>query len=104
MSENVNEKKNVSRHILPTSANLLGLCFVILSFIKFWCRGRIETIIDELLGIAVMLFLVSSILSYASMRSKGKTEYFEKMADIIFLCGLVFLSLISVILVFEVIY
>ena len=104
MSENVNEKKNVSRHILPTSANLLGLCFVILSFIKFWCRGRIETIIDELLGVAVILFLVSSILSYASMRSKGKTEVFEKMADIIFLGGLVFLSAISLILVFEVIY
>jgi hypothetical protein len=104
MSENFNEKKNVSRHILPTSANLLGLCFVLLSFIKFWTRGRIETVIDELLGIAVILFLVSSILSYASMRSKGKTEYFEKMADIIFLGGLVFLSLISVILVFEVIY
>ncbi len=104
MSEGVNEKKNISRHILPTSANLLGLCFLILSFIKFWTRGRIETFIDELLGVAVILFLVSSIFSYASIRSKAKTEYFERMADIIFLGGLVFLSLISVILIFEVIY
>jgi hypothetical protein len=104
MSESFNEKKNISRHILPTSANLLGICFVILSFIKFWTRGRVETVIDELLGVAVILFLVSSILSYASMRSKGKTEYFEKIADIIFLGGLLFLSLISVTLVFEVIY
>ena len=104
MSESVNEKKNISRHILPTPANLLGLCFVILSFIKFWARGRVETVIDEFLGVAVILFLVSSILSYASMRSKGKTEFFEKMADIIFLGGLLFLSLISVTLVFEVIY
>jgi hypothetical protein len=38
------------------------------------------------------------------MRSKGKAEYFEKIADIIFLGGLLFLSLISVTLVFEVIY
>jgi len=104
MSESVNEKKNISRHILPTSANLLGLCFVILSFIKLWARGRVETVIDEFLGVAVILFLISSILSYASMRSKGKTEFIEKMADIIFLGGLIFLSLISVILVFEVIY
>jgi hypothetical protein len=104
MSESVNEKKNMSRHILPTSANLLGLCFVIISFIKFWARGRVETIIDDLVGIAVILFLFSSILSYTSMRSKRKAELFEKIADIIFLGGLVFLSLISVILVFKVIY
>ena len=56
MSESVNEKKNISRHILPTSANLLGLCFVILSFIKLWARGRVETVIDEFLGVAVILF------------------------------------------------
>ena len=94
----------MSRHILPTSANLLGLCFVIISFIKFWARGRVETIIDDLVGVAVILFLFSSILSYTSMRSKRKTELFEKIADIIFLGGLVFLSAISLILVFEVIY
>jgi hypothetical protein len=104
MSESVNEKKNMSRHILPTSANLLGLCFVIISFIKFWTKGGVETIIDDLVGVAVILFLFSSILSYTSMRSKRKAELFEKIADIIFLVGLVFLSLISVILVFEVIY
>jgi hypothetical protein len=94
----------MSRHILPTSANLLGLCSVIISFIKFWARGRVETIIDDLVGVAVILFLFSSILSYTSMRSKRKTELFEKIADIIFLGGLIFLSPISLILVFEVIY
>jgi len=98
MSENFNEKKNISRHILPTSANLLGLCFVILSFIKISKLG-IETMLDELLGIAVIFFLVSSVLSYISMRSKTNTEKYEKTADIIFLIGLFFLSLISIILV-----
>jgi len=98
MSENFNEKKNISRHILPTSANLLGLCFVILSFIKISKLG-IETIIDELVGMAIIFFLVSSVLSYISMRSKTKAEKYEKTADIIFLIGLFFLSLISIILV-----
>ena len=98
MSENFNEKKNISRHILPTSANLLGLCFVILSFMKISKLG-IETIIDELVGIAIIFFLVSSVLSYISMRSKTKAEKYEKTADIIFLIGLFFLSLISIIVV-----
>jgi len=98
MAENFSEKKNISRHILPTSANLLGLCFVILSFIKISKLG-FETIVDELVGIAIVLFLVSSVLSYISMRSKTKAEKYEKTADIIFLIGLFFLSLISIIIV-----
>lgn len=99
MPESVNNKKNISRHILPTSANLLGLCFVILSFIKIWTKGGVETIVDELLGGAIILFLISSVLSYASMRSKRKAEFYEKIADIVFLVGLFFLSVISVVLV-----
>lgn len=99
MPESVNNKKNISRHILPTSANLLGLCFVILSFIKIWTKGGVETIVDELLGGAIILFLISSVLSYASMRSKRKAEFYEKIADIIFLIGLFFLSIISVVIV-----
>ena len=45
------------------------------------------------------LFLVSSVLSYVSMRSETKAAKYEKTADIIFLIGLFFLSLISIILV-----
>jgi hypothetical protein len=48
MAENEN-KKNISRHILPTSSNLLGLCFVILTFIKL-SKIANETIIDESIG------------------------------------------------------
>ncbi len=81
MSEGTDNKKNISRHILPTSSNLLGLCFVILSFIKFWTKGGIETIIDDLVGCATILFLISSVLSYTSMRSKKKSDFFEKIAD-----------------------
>lgn len=99
MSEGANERKNISRHILPTSANLLGLCFVLLSFIKFWARGKFETIVDELVGVAIILFLISSVFSYVSMRTRSKAEFYEKVADTIFLIGLLFLTIISVTLV-----
>jgi len=82
MAENEN-KKNISRHILPTSSNLLGLCFVILTFIKL-SRIANETIIDESIGSLIFLFLVSSVMSYISMRSKRKSELYEKIADFIF--------------------
>ena len=101
MAENEN-KKNISRHILPTSSNLLGLCFVILTFIKL-SKIANETIIHESIGTLIILFLSSSVLSYISMRTKRKSELYEKIADFIFLAGLCLLTLIALVIIFEVI-
>ena len=100
MSETANNKKNISRHILPTSANLLGLCFVILSFIKVLKLGN-ETIIDELVVLAIVLFFTASFFSYVSMRSDKWAQSCEKIADTIFLIGLFILSLCSVLVAYE---
>ena len=99
MAENEN-KKNISRHILPTSSNLLGLCFVILTFIKL-SKIENESIIDEIMGALIIMFLISSVISYISMRTKKKSELYEKIADFIFLVGLCLLTLISLVIVFE---
>ena len=100
MTENEN-RKNISRHILPTSSNLLGLCFVILTFIKL-SKLADETIIDESIGILIIFFLSSSVLSYISMRTNLKSELYEKIADSIFLTGLCLLTLVSLVVIFEV--
>jgi hypothetical protein len=99
MMENEN-RRNISRHILPTSSNLLGLCFVILTFIKL-SKIANETIIDETIGLLIMLFLISSVLSYISMRAKRKSEVYEKIADVILLVGLCLLTLVSMVIIFE---
>lgn len=75
---------------------------MILSFIRI-SKIAEETIIDELVAVAIVLFLVSSVFSYTSMRSRRKPEFYEKIADVIFLIGLVFMTLISLVIVFEVI-
>jgi hypothetical protein len=103
MSENGNGKKYISHHILPTSSNLLGLCFVLLSFMRVTKTG-LETIIDELLAVAVVMFLAASIFSYASIRTaSNKSDHYEKIADVIFLSGLGLLTATSVIIVLEII-
>jgi hypothetical protein len=99
MSE-TNNKKNISKHILPTSSNLLGLCFVILSFIKIMKLGN-ESLIDELVAMAIMLFFISSFFSYVSMRSNSRVELYEKIADNIFLIGLFLLSIGAIMVAFE---
>jgi len=98
-----NDTKNISHHILPTSSNLLGLCFLLVSFIKVMKLPN-KTLIDSLTGLAVLFFLFSSIFSYASMRTQKKPVIYENIADIIFLIGLGFLSIISLTVIFEVIH
>jgi hypothetical protein len=95
--------KNISYHILPTSSNLLGLCFVILSFMKVTKIG-LETLIDELVAVAISLFLAASILSYASIRTTSKkADHYEKIADLIFLSGLGLLTVSAIVVIFEIV-
>ncbi len=102
MTENGNGKKYVSHHILPTAANLLGLCFVILSFMKVTKMGM-ETIIDEMVAAAIVIFLGASVFSYASIRSETRTARYEKIADVVFLAGLGLLTVTALIIAFEII-
>jgi hypothetical protein len=95
-------KGKVTGHILPASANLLGLCFVILSFLRM-TKFTEKTVIDEATVTATALFLGSSILSYASLRSEKRSRLYERVADVIFLSGLFFLALASVIIFWEIV-
>lgn len=103
MPESSDERKNVSKHILPTSSNLLGLCFILINFVKFWkIDKKIDLVLDRFVGIAIILFLFSSIFSYMSMRARKKAAFYERIADIIFLIGLFFITVISLMIAFEV--
>jgi multisubunit Na+/H+ antiporter MnhG subunit len=93
---------NKSIHILPTSASLLGFCFVILSFIQALEAGD-ETVIDELVAVAIVIFLTTCILSYLSMRVKHRAASYEKVADIIFLAGLVLLTAVALMVVLKIV-
>ncbi|MBI5099343.1 MAG: hypothetical protein HZB30_08910 [Nitrospirae bacterium] len=102
MTQNPNEGKNVSKHILPTSSNLLGLCFILINFMKLWkMNKKVDVIIDRFVGISILLFLVASVFSYMSMRSVKKAVFYEKIADVVFLVGLFFITIISLMITFE---
>ena len=75
-------------HILNTSANLLGICFLVLTSLKvFKLNGT--TFIDECTSVATIMFMMSSILSFLALRSNSKKgDHYETVADYIFLAGL----------------
>ena len=90
-------------HILNTSANLLGLCFIVLTSLKVLKLGD-STVIDEITTGAIFFFMISSILSFLSIKSISKSsELYETIADILFLTGLVCLFVTTMLITFNVI-
>jgi hypothetical protein len=81
-----------SSHILNTSSNLLGFCLVIITSLKVSNYSE-KTLIDEFTAISALLFMVSSILSFLSIRTKKVvlSVRYEAIADNLFLLALLFI-------------
>lgn len=97
------DDRNNIPHILTASSTLLGLCFVVLT--SFKVRDNHETsIIDECTSVAIVMFMTSSLLSYLSLRKfKQPKVYYERLADKVFLTGLIFLFVTTMLITFNVI-
>lgn len=92
-----------STHILSASATLLGLCFVVLTSLRAFDM-RQKTVIDELTAIAMVIFMAASILSFLSIRSRTRrARVFERIADNIFLVGLLLLFVTTMLLTFDIV-
>ncbi|MEP6582613.1 MAG: hypothetical protein ABJA90_00040 [Ginsengibacter sp.] len=98
--ENRNDK---SPHILNTSSNLLGFCFIVLTSLRVLNLNG-KTIIDEFTSVAMVMFMISSVLSFLSMRNKkSNSDRFEKVADVIFLSGLFLLFVTTMLITLDII-
>ena len=93
---------NLSQHILTTSAQLVGVCLTVISLVKVLPAGHVGSLLDKFLAIDALIFTVSTVLSYASMRDQ-KSANLEKYADQFFMLGLLELGACAVLLAFELI-
>jgi len=97
--------ENKSQHILTTSSNLLGFCLIVLTSLKI-SKVNERSIIDELTGVACIFLTLSSISSFLSLRTRKEklSGVYEKIADIIFLITLLFISFITIAIAFSFIF
>lgn len=62
-----------------------------------------ETLVDEFTAGAMILFMVSCILSFLSIKGKGRSgDRYENIADILFLIGLFCLFVTTMLITFNV--
>jgi len=90
-------------HILNASSNLLGICFVVLTSLKLLNLAK-TTIIDEVATVDIVAFTTSCLLSFLSLRSNDQRSYLlEKIADFIFIAGIVLLLATAILFSFNII-
>lgn len=94
---------DISQHILPTSATMVGVCITVISIVRVMeVHGAVSTIIDDLVALDGAMFLVATILSYTSIRSPGLGRRIERFADLVFLAALAFMVVASFLLAWEI--
>lgn len=92
----------LTSHILPTSATMVGVCITVLGLVRLMHTGDVGFYVDKLLAIDSLVFIVCSVLSFASIRVASRSQQFENWAELAFMLGLLILGVVSVFLSFKV--
>jgi hypothetical protein len=102
----INEQRALSRHILPISGTMIGVCATLIGLVKL-AEARIgPSRVDEYAALTSLLFLASAIASYISIRHPGRMQLSERceiVADQCFLAGLIGLAVITLFFAYEII-
>ncbi|CAX59690.1 MAG: hypothetical protein WBW72_05415 [Erwinia billingiae] len=97
-SENAEVEKDICVHIFTASAGMVGVCITVIGIFQVVTTLRKEgTLGDDMLAINAFLYLITTILSYWGLRSKGvkHSPTLDKWIDILFLIALTFTTCIA---------
>jgi len=95
---------NLAAHIFTVSAAMVGVCLTVIGLFRVSDRLRdVDNIGEMLLSIDAAVFLAACFLSYTVLRSrKLESRYrIERVADGLFLFGLMVMAIIGVLISYE---
>ena len=96
----------LASHILPVSGTMIGVCATLIGLVKLAEAKHGSSHVDEYAAIAAVTFLASALTSYLSIRWSHRTKLsilVEQIADVIFLGGLVGITVVATLFAYEVI-
>jgi hypothetical protein len=96
----------LASHILPASATMIGVCATLIGLVKLAEAKHGSSHVDEYAALTAVTFLGSALMSYLSIRWADRLKlsaWVEQVADIIFLVGLVGITLVATLFAYEVI-
>ena len=85
-------EQDISIHIFTVSSAMVGVCLTVIGLIRVVITlGTADTLADDCLAMNALLFLISCLLSYWALRSRGwrRMHRLERLADGIFIFAMI---------------
>ena len=102
---NTHLEHDISIHIFTVSSAMVGVCLTVIGLIRVVITlGRADTLADDLLAGDALLFLISCLLSYWALRSRGlrRMHRLEKIADGIFIVAMIGMVIICAVITYTI--
>ena len=94
-------------HIFSVSAAMVGVCLTVVGIIGIIISNNSEyaTIADDLLALDTVMFMLSCLLAYTSIRaaSDHHTLRFQRLADGVFVLGMATMTAACLIIAFSIV-
>src|SRR5712675_1051273 len=85
-------EQDICIHIFTVSSAMVGVCLTVIGLIRVVIAlGTADTLADDFLAADALLFLISCLLSYWALRSRGlrRMHHLERIADAIFIIAMI---------------
>ena len=85
---------------------MIGVCATLIGLVKLASTKHGASHVDEYAALVAVTFLASAMTSYLSIRCSDRARlsvHIERLADAIFLCGLVGITLVATLFAYQVI-
>src|SRR5499427_5315705 len=97
-------EQDISIHIFTISSAMVGVCLTVIGLVRVVITlGRADTLADDFLAGDALLFLVSCLISYWALRSRGlrRMHRLEKIADGIFIAAMIGMVVICALITYS---
>lgn len=97
-------RDDICTHIFTASATLVGVCLTVIGLLNVMRGfGRVRGYSDALLSLDAFGFLSSCVIAYIALRTESRTRrrVIEKYADGAFLLSLGIMTVVCVLIAFE---
>jgi hypothetical protein len=96
-------EEDICIHIFTVSSAMVGVCLTVIGLVRVVITlGNADTLADDLLAADALSFLVSCLLSYSALRSRGfrRKHQIERAADAVFILAMVLMTAICAFLTY----
>ena len=98
-------EQDICIHIFTVSSAMVGVCLTVIGLIRVVITlGFADTLADDLLAADALLFLISCLLSYWALRSRGlrRMHRLEKFADAIFIIAMIGMAVVCALITYTI--